>query len=139
MFILLSLTLHKTCIFPILQQSNQEAATYYYSPLNVYTFGIVNCSTAPTQLLAFIYYEGQAKKGGNAVTSMLWKMLQYKGLLNGGTEHEINLVFDNCAGQNKNRMVTLSSSWPSSKSVKQQELSFLLKATPRMTVIACST
>jgi hypothetical protein len=28
-----------------------------------------------------------------------------KGLLNGITANEINLVFDNCAGQNKNRMV----------------------------------
>jgi hypothetical protein len=36
---------------------------------------------------------------------MLWKMFQMKGLLNGDTANEINLVFDNCAGQNKNRMV----------------------------------
>jgi hypothetical protein len=36
---------------------------------------------------------------------MIWKMFQMKGLLNGVTANEINLVFDNCAGQNKNRMV----------------------------------
>jgi hypothetical protein len=35
---------------------------------------------------------------------MLWKMFLMKGLL-GRTTNEINLVFDNCAGQNKNRMV----------------------------------
>jgi hypothetical protein len=49
-------------------------------------------------------YEGDAKKGGNSVASMLWKMFSMKGLL-GRTANEINLVFDNCAGQNKNRMV----------------------------------
>ena len=36
---------------------------------------------------------------------MIWKMFKVKGLLNGVTANEINLVFDNCAGQNKNRMV----------------------------------
>jgi hypothetical protein len=48
---------------------------------------------------------GDAKKGGNSVASMLWKLFDVKGLLNGITSNEINLVFDNCAGQNKNRMV----------------------------------
>ena len=37
---------------------------------------------------------------------MIWKQLKLQGLLNGRTAHEINLVFDNCAGQNKNRMVS---------------------------------
>jgi hypothetical protein len=36
---------------------------------------------------------------------MLWKMFLMQGLLDGRTANEINLVFDNCAGQNKNRMV----------------------------------
>jgi hypothetical protein len=36
---------------------------------------------------------------------MMWKMLEVQGLLNGITSNEINFVFDNCAGQNKNRMV----------------------------------
>lgn len=48
---------------------------------------------------------GEAKKGGNSVASMLWKLFELKGLMNGVTANEINLVFDNCAGQNKNRMV----------------------------------
>lgn len=39
------------------------------------------------------------------MASMIWKMLDVQGLLNGKTSNEINLVFDNCAGQNKNRMV----------------------------------
>ena len=37
---------------------------------------------------------------------MIWKELKLQGLINGRTAQEINLVFDNCAGQNKNRMVS---------------------------------
>jgi hypothetical protein len=37
---------------------------------------------------------------------MIWKQFEVQGLLNGKCSHEINLVFDNCTGQNKNRMVT---------------------------------
>ena len=57
-------------------------------------------------MLSHVYIEGEAKKGGNSVASMIWKTLQIKGLLNGKTASEINIVFDNCAGQNKNRMVS---------------------------------
>jgi hypothetical protein len=52
-----------------------------------------------------VFTEGEGKKGGNSVASMIWKELQIQGLLNGKCAHEINLVFDNCTGQNKNRMV----------------------------------
>lgn len=86
--------------------AEQPGATYYYSPLNVYPFGIVDGSKDPTELTAHVYYEGEAKKGGNSVASMLWKQLKLKGMLNGKCAKEINFVFDNCAGQNKNRMVT---------------------------------
>jgi hypothetical protein len=51
------------------------------------------------------FFLGEAKKGGNSVASMLWKLFHLKGLMNGRTANEINIVFDNCAGQNKNRMV----------------------------------
>ena len=86
--------------------SEQPGATYYFSPLNVYPFGVVDPSGEESQLLVHIYIEGEAKKGGNAVASMIWKTLNMKGLINGKTAKEINIVFDNCAGQNKNRMVS---------------------------------
>ena len=86
--------------------AEQPGATYYFSPMNVFPFGVVDCSTEPSQLTAHIFSEGEAKKGGNSVASMIWKELKIQGLLNGVTAHEINLVFDNCAGQNKNRMVS---------------------------------
>lgn len=85
--------------------AEQPGATYYYSPLKVYPFGIVDCSQEPSQLTARVFYEGEAKKGGNSVASMIWKQFQMDGLRNGKTAKEINLVFDNCTGQNKNRMI----------------------------------
>ena len=38
--------------------SEQPGATYYYSPLNVYPFGLVDGSTDPSQLTAHVFYEG---------------------------------------------------------------------------------
>lgn len=86
--------------------SEQPGETYYYSPLNCYCFGVVDCSTNPTHLAAYCYYEGEGKKGGNNVTSMLYAELKRKGITDGGAPvKEINFFFDNCSGQNKNRMV----------------------------------
>jgi hypothetical protein len=97
--------------------SEQPGETYYMSPLNVYTFGVVDCSTVPSHLAAYVYLEGEAnKKGGNSVVSLIWAELDRKGLLpphpmlkNGCDDwtpvKELNLFFDNCGGQNKNRMV----------------------------------
>jgi hypothetical protein len=38
--------------------AEQPGATYYFSPLNVYPFGVVDTSTSPTMLTAFVYSEG---------------------------------------------------------------------------------
>ena len=94
--------------------SEQPGETYYYSPLNAYVFGMVDCSN--DLLHAHLYMEGEAKKGGNNVASMLIWQLQHQKLLAPfrDEEHlpndweplkELNLWFDNCGGQNKNRMV----------------------------------
>ena len=37
---------------------------------------------------------------------MLWKTLKLKGHFDGQCAKEINFVFDDCTGQNKNRMIT---------------------------------
>jgi hypothetical protein len=89
----------------------QPGETYYYSPVNGYCFGVVDASCRPSQLYAHVYLEDTGKKGGDNVASMLWKQLILKGLI--PQDHsipataakEINLVFDNCGGQNKNNMV----------------------------------
>jgi hypothetical protein len=86
--------------------SEQPGATYYYSPLSCYCFGVVD--TAVDMLTAWLYSEAQAKKGGNNVASLLWAHLEHKGIIEQAKEEpfkEINLVMDNCGGQNKNRHV----------------------------------
>jgi len=89
----------------------QPGETYYYSPLNAYCFGVVDASTRPSKLSAHIYLEDLGKKGGDNVASLLWKQLQLNRLVPTDNSKpsipakEINFVFDNCGGQNKNRMV----------------------------------
>ena len=90
----------------------QPGDTYYYSPLNTYVFGIADCSTKPTELTAHVCTEDSGKKGGNNVASMIYHELERKGFVPVAADFathkpikELNLFFDNCAGQNKNRMV----------------------------------
>jgi hypothetical protein len=78
--------------------SEQSGATYYYSPLNVFVFGIVDMRTK--RLHAFVYDEGKGKKGGNNVASMLHDYLRLYGMLDSTSKH-LKVVMDNCAGQNK--------------------------------------
>ena len=86
--------------------SEQPGATYYYSPMNAYCFGVVDASI--DRLTGWIYMEDQAKKGGNNVASLLMHHLHYKGIVAESAVEpfkELNLVMDNCGGQNKNRHV----------------------------------
>jgi hypothetical protein len=82
----------------------QPGETYYYSPLSVYCFGTIDCSTLPEKMHALIYTEGEGKKGGNNVSSLILFLLKEKDLLRKGG-NELTIVMDNCTGQNKNRMV----------------------------------
>lgn len=91
---------------------DQPGETYYYTPVNGYCFGVVDASTAPTNLTAHVYFEDVGKKGGDNVASLLWKQLKMLGVIGddnsnegGAPVKEINFVFDNCGGQNKNNMV----------------------------------
>jgi hypothetical protein len=82
----------------------QPGETYYYSPLGVYCFGVVD----PTidKLFAHLYTEGQGQKGGNNVASLIMKTLKHINILNEDEAgRELSIVMDNCGGQNKNRMV----------------------------------
>ncbi len=61
---------------------------------------------------AHVYHEGVGKKGANNVCSLIIKTLKLRGILReddpGG---ELNIVFDNCSGQNKNNTVLLLLVW----------------------------
>ena len=81
----------------------QPGETYYYSPLSVYCFGVVDVTT--DTMYAHLYEEGKGGKGGNNVASLLFKTLKKMDILKEETGKELNIVMDNCGGQNKNRMV----------------------------------
>ena len=84
----------------------QPGDTYYFSPLTINVFGVVDCSVEHGILSAHVYDKGKGKKGGDNVASLLMKELKCKNLLRddecGG---ELTIIMDNCAGQNKNNMV----------------------------------
>ncbi len=92
--------------------SQQPGATYYYSPVSINNLGMVDHAhdygdgEVKEQMYVHVYHEGVGKKGANNVASLIVKMLQQLNLLQedsaGG---ELNVIFDNCSGQNKNDMV----------------------------------
>ena len=88
--------------------SIQPGDTYYYTPINVYNLGIVDTASGeiPTDhLSAHVYAEYSGAKGGNNVASLIMKTLSNLGWLNDNGSSELNIVFDNCKGQNKNNTV----------------------------------
>ena len=85
---------------------SQAGPTYYYSPVNVNIFGIVDASVKGGALDAYVYHEGQGAKGGNNVASMLMLYLKRRGWLKRDEPgKELTIIMDNCVGQNKNNMV----------------------------------
>ena len=86
--------------------ASQPGDTYYFSALKINVFGIVDCSLFGGKLSAHVYHEGVGKKGGNNVASLLVNELNRLNILQPDkTGKELTIIMDNCAGQNKNRMV----------------------------------
>jgi hypothetical protein len=96
----------------------QPGVTYYYSPLSIYNLGMVNHAhvyddgRVTEHLHVHVYHEGIGKKGANNVSSLIMKTLSDLNLLRdeevGG---ELNIIFDNCSGQNKNNTVLRLAPW----------------------------
>ncbi len=86
----------------------QPSCTYYFSPMSIYNLGVVdhahmyNDGWVSEHLHCHIYTKGIGKKGANNVALLIMKTLQRLNLLRedsvGG---ELNIIFDNCSGQNK--------------------------------------
>jgi len=92
--------------------TQQPGCTYYYSPLSVYNLGMVNHAheyedgTVKEHMYAHVYHEGVGKKGANNVASLIVKTLrQLNFLRDDSVGGELNIIFDNCSGQNKNNTV----------------------------------
>ena len=56
----------------------QSGDTYYFSPLTINGFGVVDYSIE--ELNSYIYTEAKGKKGGNNVVSLLSNTLEKKGV-----------------------------------------------------------
>jgi hypothetical protein len=103
--------------------TEQPGATYYLTPTKLEGFGVADVSytnekgTPKDHLYFHCYNEGHGAKGGNNVASMLIKTLMKIGIMkvdsNGNPIQgkELNVVMDNCTGQNKNNMVLLLAPW----------------------------
>jgi hypothetical protein len=84
----------------------QAGDTYYFSPLNVNVFGIIDCGVQGGALHAYPYHEGMGRKGGDNVASLFMLYLEQKGWLQEGvTGKELTIIVDNCPGQNKDNHV----------------------------------
>jgi hypothetical protein len=59
-----------------------------------------------------VYHEGVGKKGGTNVASLIVKTLREMKLLRDNeVDAELNIIFDNCSGQNKNNTVLKLAMW----------------------------
>jgi len=86
--------------------------------LSVYNLGVVNHGhtyedgQVGAHMYAHVYHEGVGKKGANNVSSLIVKTLQLLNLLRDDEAgFELNIVFDNCSGQNKNNTVLKLAAW----------------------------
>jgi hypothetical protein len=59
-----------------------------------------------------VYHEGIGKKGANNVASLIVETLRKLNLLReNSVGGELNIIFDNCLGQNKNNAVIRLAGW----------------------------
>jgi len=88
-------------------EDTQPGATYYWTPLAIYCFGIVNTGVPVERLRAYIYHKGEGEKGGDNVASLFWQHLIDSGVYDPakGPRAELTIIMDNCSGQNKNNYV----------------------------------
>jgi hypothetical protein len=85
--------------------STQPGKMHYFTPKTINLFGIVDCYPEKEVLYGYCYGEEDGQKGGLNVASLLMKHLEDCGLLSGVKRCRLNIVIDNCSGQNKNNMV----------------------------------
>jgi hypothetical protein len=96
----------------------QPGCTYYFSPMSVYNLGVVNHThvyndgRVSEHLHCHVYTEGIGKKGANNVALLIMKTLQKLNLLcKDSFGGELNIIFDNCSGHNKNNTVLKLPAW----------------------------
>ena len=104
---------------------SQPGDTYYFPPLKISVFGIVDCSIFGGKLSAHVYDEVVAKKGGNNVASMLINEFKRLNIMREyETGKELTIVMDNCSGQNKNQMVLRLANYLGGRILREGQLGF---------------
>ncbi len=95
-----------SCLYLIL--SREPGVTYYYSPMTVNNLGTIDHAhiyldgTVGEHMHSHEYTDAVGKKGANNVASLIMKTLRHLNLLcKDSVGSELNIVFDNCCGQNK--------------------------------------
>ena len=84
--------------------ADQPGDTYYFSPLSIFCFGV--CNAINNELTAYIYNESEGAKGGNNVASLVIDYVKHNFVHDDKVPmKELNIIMENCTGQNKNRMV----------------------------------
>ena len=93
-------------------KNQQPGVSYYYSPLSIYNLGMVDQAhnsgnvELKDHLFCHVYHEGAGAKGANNVCSLIIKTLRLLGIMKeDDMGRALNIVFDNCSGQNKNNTV----------------------------------
>ena len=96
----------------------QPGCTYYYSPMTVNNLGMVDHAhkypngQVGEHMHCHVYTDAVGKKGANNVASLIMKTLRGLNLLKEDTIGcELNIIFDNCCGQNKNNTVLRLVAW----------------------------
>ena len=93
----------------------QPGETYYFSPIWLYCLGIVDASS--NKLFAYVYPESVSGRGSNNVCSCLYHyLINYVTNNHNSFAHrrplkKLNLIMDNCGGQNKNNNVIRMCGW----------------------------
>ena len=83
---------------------DQPGDAYYFSPMSIFCFGV--CNAINNELTAYVYDESEGAKGGNNVASLVIDYVKTNFVHDDKAPmKELNIIMDNCAGQNKNRMV----------------------------------
>ena len=93
-------------------EGKQPGDTYYFSPLTVLLFGIVDNATRDgyERMDAYVWREQDGDRGANNICSCLWKYFHMRGWLKKNYS-DLCIVADNCGGQNKNRIVVRFLMW----------------------------
>ena len=117
--------------FQTTSHSAHACATYYFLPLTILLFGVVDNATEDRKdrMNAYIWREFDGARGANNIVSCLLKDLKLQGCFQRPNYAEHTYIADNCGGQNTNKVVNRFLMWlvENSRIFPQAKILFLVK------------